>query len=264
MNDVALITGASSGIGAEFARIHASKKRDLVLVARRESRLNDLKEELIQKNNIEVKVIIKDLTERNAAQDIYDELKKEKIKITYLINNAGFGGQGYFHERTEDLKMIQLNILALTHLTRLFLPELLDEKRGGILNVSSIASLMAGPLQAVYYASKSYVRSFSNALAIELEETNVRVTCLLPGMTETEFAERSEMDKTKVFDHCVSAHQVAKIGYSAMEKGKLEVFAGLPLSQKILFKCLPFIPKKVLLRQVKRLQKVSKKSQTTK
>lgn len=258
MKNVALITGASSGIGKEFARIHAQKGGDLVIVARSKERLNQLKEELEHKYAIEVMVLAKDLAQANAPEEIYDTLKQANIVVDYLINNAGFGGHGKFHERrwADDLMMINLNITALTALTRFFLEDMVQRNKGKILNVSSTASLMAGPLQAVYFATKAYVTSFSNAIAEELHDTNITVTALLPGATETEFAKTSGMDKTDLFKHTFSAHSVAKEGYQAMLDGKLDVIAGVTLGQKMMMNMIPLTPKKMLLKQIRNMQEI--------
>ncbi|MCG8528677.1 MAG: SDR family oxidoreductase [Opitutales bacterium] len=252
----ALITGASSGIGIELARIHAEKGGDLVIVARREEKLDQLKSELESKHGIKVHVIAKDLGAPTAAQEIYDETTSAGIEIDYLINNAGFGGRGKFHERTwtEDHAMIQLNIVALTELCRLFLPDFVSRNSGKILNVSSTASFMPGPLQAVYFASKSYVQFFSNAIAEELHDTNITVTNLMPGATETEFAATSGMDKTNLFQKTVSARSVAEDGYNGMLRGKLDVVSGLTLTQKMMMALIPFLSKPMLLKQVRQMQ----------
>ncbi len=258
MHKTALITGASSGIGKAFAHIHAEKGGDLVVVARSEAKLNALKAALEGKHGAEVHVIGKDLTEPDAAREVYDEVKRAGIKIDYLINNAGFGGRGKFHERewAQDLAMINLNIVALTALTRFFLPDFVARNEGRILNVSSTAALMAGPLQAVYYATKAYVTSFSNAVAEELHDTNLTVTALMPGATETEFASTSGMDKTRLFDNTFSAREVAKKGYDAMLEGKLDVIAGVTPLQRMMMGSAPLLPKKMMLKQVRRMQEV--------
>lgn len=258
MKKTALITGASSGIGKELARIHAKEGGNLVLVARREDKLLELKEELEQKYHVDVKIIVKDLTVLESAKEIYQEIKEAGIEIDYLINNAGFGGRGKFHERAweQDLAMIQLNILALTALTRLFLPDFVKRNEGKILNVSSTASLMPGPLQAVYYATKAYVTSFSNAIAEELHDTNVTVTALLPGATETEFAKTSGMDKTSLFERTFEPKDVARDGYKAMIDGRLNVIAGVTFSQRMIMGMAPVLPKKMILKQVRQMQEV--------
>lgn len=257
MNKTALITGASSGIGKEFAKIHAKTGGNLVIVARSKDKLLALKDALEKEYKIHVSVIEKDLTEKDAAKEVFNFVKYSKIEIDYLINNAGFGGIGKFHERKleEDLNMIQLNVVALTALTRLFLPTFVEKNSGKILNVSSTASLMAGPLQAVYFATKAYVTSFSNAIAEELSETNVTVTTLMPGATETDFGKTSGMDKTSLFKNTADANTVAKDGYNAMLNGDLDVISGVSLSQKLMLKAIPITPKKVLLKQVKKMQK---------
>lgn len=258
MKNVALITGASSGLGKEFATIHASQGADVIIVARRKEKLNSLKKEIENTYGTKVMVIAKDLTLPSAPQEIYDELKAGRIQVDYLINNAGFGGHGKFHERAweKDLSMINLNVIALTALTRLFLPDFVKRNSGRILNVSSTASFMPGPLQAVYFATKAYVTFFSNAIAEELYDTNITVTNLMPGATETEFAQTSGMDKTDLFQNTVSAHSVAQDGYDGMLKGKLDVVSGLTFSQKIMMKSIPFTPKKMLLKQIRKMQEV--------
>ena len=256
MKNVALITGASTGIGKDLAYIHAEKGGDLIIIARSEDKLKKLKRELESKHNIKVKVIAKDLANAEATKEIYDEISKAGVEVEYLINNAGFGGLGKFHERKweDDLAMINLNIVALTSLTRFFLPDFVKRNSGKILNVSSTASFMPGPLQAVYYATKAYVTFFSNAIAEELHDTKVTVTALLPGATETEFGKVSGMDKTSMFKNTASARGVAEDGYNGMIKGKLDVISGLTFSQKMMMSMIPFTPKKMILKQIRQMQ----------
>ncbi|WP_107038951.1 SDR family NAD(P)-dependent oxidoreductase [Brumimicrobium mesophilum] len=258
MKKIALITGASSGIGKEFANIHAESGGDLIIVARSEDKLFKLKKELETKYNIKVHVIQKDLTTTKAAQEVHQEVSNAGIKVDYLINNAGFGGLGKFNEREleQDISMIELNIIALTALTHYFFQDFTKINKGKILNVSSTASLMAGPFQAVYYATKAYVTSFSNAIAEELSGTDITVTNLMPGATESDFGKISGMDKTELFNKTASARQVAEQGYKGMLKGKLDVTAGLQFSQKIMFKLIPLLPKKILLKQVRKMQNI--------
>ncbi len=258
MKNVALITGASSGIGKEFAAIHAERGGDLVIVARREAELQDLKQDLERSHGIEVKVIVKDLNDEQAPIEIYDELKKEKIHVDYLINNAGFGGHGKFYEREweKDRSMMQVNMIAPSHLCRLFLPDFIKKNSGKILNVSSTASYMPGPLQAVYFATKSYFQFFSNALAEELYDTNITVTNLMPGATATGFAKNSGMDKTDLFQKAASARSVAEDGYNGMLKGELDVVSGLTFGQKVLMKLMTFMSKKRVLRMVRQMQEI--------
>lgn len=241
----ALITGASGGLGAEFARIHASRGGDLLLVARSESKLNQLKVELESQFGVNTLVIAQDLAKPHAAHDIIRQIDAAGIEIDYLINNAGFGLGGEF--ANQDLarvsNMIQVNILALTQLTHLLLPRLRQRQSGKILNVSSIASLMPGPLQAVYFATKAYVTSFSNALAHELKGAGVTVTALLPGPVDTGFASAAEIEDTPLFANGVPPHAVALTGYEGMLRGELNVIAGLPFGQRSLLKLLPLVPR---------------------
>jgi len=258
MKNIALITGASNGIGKELCIIHAQRGNDLVIVSRSEKHLNGLKAQLESQYDINVYVIAKDLTLPNAVEEIHQELKQEKIKIDYLINNAGFGGAGMFHERRweEDHSMIQLNIVAVAELCRIFLPQMVARNSGRILNVSSTASLMPGPFQAVYFASKAFVSSFSNALSEELRETNITVTNLMPGATETNFAKTAGLEDSKLFESTASARSVALAGYEGMLNGKMDVLAGLSLAQTLVLKALPFTPKNMVLNQVRKMQEV--------
>ncbi len=256
MSKLALITGASSGIGKELAKIHAQKKGDLIIVARSEDKLQELKEQLEQQHGITVTVIVKDLSREEGPKEVYDEVKAKGLEVDYLINNAGFGGVGKFHERDweTDRSMIQLNVVALTALTRYFLPDFVARNSGKVLNVSSTASLMAGPMQAVYFATKAFVTSFSNAVAEELHDTDVTVTALLPGATATGFGDVSGMNDTELFKDPHPASEVAKDGYDAMISGKLEVLSGMSLAQKAMMAMIPITPKKVLLPQIRKMQ----------
>ncbi len=256
MKKTALITGASSGIGKELARIHAAKGGDLIIIARNEAKLLALKEELETQYKVEVYVLPKDLTQPNAPKELYEEIHKNTLQVDYLINNAGFGGVGKFHERdlAQDLAMINLNVVALTALTHLFLQDFVKNNAGKILNVSSTASLVAGPLQAVYFATKAFVSSFSNALTEELRDTNITVTNLMPGATATDFAKVSGMENTALFDKAATSKSVAEDGYNGMIAGKLDVISGLTFMQKIQMVALPITPKKLALKQIYELQ----------
>ncbi len=260
MNKVALITGASSGIGRELAILHAKNGGDLILVARSKSKLEILKEELERVYKVSVWIISKDLSIPGAAKAIYSEVNNAKVQVEYLINNAGFGGQGYFHEREwdKDQAMIQVNVIALTELTRLFLPEFLINNKGKILNTSSIAAKAPGPLQSVYFATKAYVTSFTQAIAQEVSETEVTVTVLMPGATESGFAQVADMGGTGAFKKTVPAAIVAKAGYEGMIKGELVVIAGVPIHQRIALALGQFIPKRFLLRTMMKMQQNSK------
>ncbi len=259
MKKVGLITGASSGIGLELAKIHASNGGDLIIVSRKIEDLEKVKKEIEKKYNVKVKCLAKDLSVRASANELYEEVKALNIEVEYLFNNAGFGGQGNFHEREweSDLAMMEVNMFALTELTRLFLPEFIKRGSGRILNTSSTAALMAGPLQAVYYATKAYVTSFSNAVSSEIENTGVTITALMPGATETKFASTSGMDKTSLFNKTVPASVVAKAGYEGMMEGKLNVIAGVPFGLRMSLALAPFMPKKMLLNTIKKQQQTN-------
>jgi hypothetical protein len=177
-NETALITGASSGIGLEFARLFAADDSNLVLVARREERLQALADELKSEFGVDVFILPKDLTEKNAPRDIFDTLQKENIQIDVVVNSAGFGNRGAVVDLDADMQtdMIQVNVAALTHLTRLFLPGIIERGCGGILNVGSLAGFQPGPNLAVYYATKAYVLSFTEALHEEIRNPNIKIT----------------------------------------------------------------------------------------
>jgi short-subunit dehydrogenase len=223
----ALITGASSGIGLELAKIHATAGGNLVLVARNVQKLNELREEFTSKFGVEVTVIGKDLTQPDSAQDVYNEIVKKNLQIDFLINNAGFGDNHAFAEasRTKIDDMISLNIRSLTDLTFLFLPEMLNRGSGKILNTASVAAYMAGPYMATYCATKSYVLSLSNAIAREVKKSGVTVTTVCPGPTDSQFWKVSEMENSKYLKmiKLPSASYVAKVGYKAMLKGKATI-----------------------------------------
>ena len=253
---VALITGASTGIGKELAYIHAEKGGDLIILARNKEKLETLKSEIEQKFAVNVMVVPKDLSKAGAAAEVYKEVKSSGMTVDYLINNAGFGGLGKFYERdwATDLSMINLNIIALTELTRMYLPDFVNKNSGRILNVSSTASLMPGPMQAVYFATKAYVTSFSNAIAEELYNTNVTVTALLPGATETEFANTAGFGQDGMFKNAFGARGVAEDGYNGMLKGKLDVISGMSFSQKLMLPMAKIAPKKMILKQIRKMQ----------
>ncbi len=256
MKNVALITGASLGIWKEFAFIHAKQTWDLVLVARNKEKLEKIKDEIESSFSRKVVVISKDLSNPNSPKELYDEIKKQGIEIDYLINNAWFGGQWFFHKRDfrDDKNMIQLNITTLTELTRYFLEDMVKRWSGKILNVSSTASYMPGPLQAVYYASKSFVQFFSNALSRELEWTWVTVTNLMPWATETWFEKTAWLQKTQLFAKTASANKVALDWYNAMLNWKMDVISWLTFWQRFALFILPFIPKKISLDIIFKMQ----------
>lgn len=250
MAKTALITGSYGGLGTQFVNIHAGKGGDLILVGRSQKKLDEQAAEVTKKYKGTVHTIAADLSQPDAAQFIYDNCKNNGWTVDYLINNAGFGGQGDFaRERTmeQDMSMIAVNIETPTRLCKLFLPDFIERKSGRVLNVSSTAATTPGPLQAVYYATKAYVTSWSNALWRELQGTGVTVTCLMPGAMQTGFANAGGMSDTKLFANAVSPDSVAKDGYNAMLKGKLNCTSGLISWQKPLMKLQPLFPKKMMM-----------------
>ncbi len=231
MKNIALITGASSGIGYELAKLFGADGTDMLLVARSGDKLKKLQAELEQKHaGLKVYVLSADLSAPDAAVHIYNFTQTQGLQVSWLVNNAGFGLYGNFHETDwqAEGQMIQLNITALSQLTKLFLPGMLYAGKGRILNVASIAAFVPGPFMAVYYATKAYVLSFSEAIAEELKNKGITVTALCPGPTETGFEEAANLQESKLFrgKKLPSAAEVAKFGYKAMMKGETVAIHG--------------------------------------
>lgn len=247
--NTALITGASGGIGLELARIHAQKGGDLVLVARSQNKLERVKIELEQKYNIQVSILNEDLSQPNSAERIYSYTQHHGIQVNTLINNAGFGGHGFFHERDleDEQAMMQVNMVALTQLTHYYLKGMVTRQSGRILNVSSTASFMPGPLQAVYYATKAYVTSFTQAIAEEVADHNISATALCPGAVATDFVKTGNLEGVDIWKNAKTPTSVAKFGYQAMEKGKLVAINEGRLSLLINW-IMPLLPRKVVLK----------------
>lgn len=226
-----LITGASNGFGMEFAKLFAKEGYNLALVARSEERLKELGYGLQDKYGLnKVYIITSDLSQPESPQEIYNELKKVGARIDILINNAGVGVHGFFHETELDreLDMIQLNVKSLVHLTKLFLRDMKARNSGKILNLASVVSFMPSPLMAVYAATKAFVLSFSEALANELEDTNVTVTALCPGASNTYFFKRADAENSRAANGPLSEpEQVAKDGYDALMNGEIKVVSGI-------------------------------------
>jgi short-subunit dehydrogenase len=248
----ALITGASSGIGYEFAKLFARDGKNIVVVARSQDKLEELKREIENKFGTSVKVLVKDLSNPISPQEIYSELEKDNFNVDVLINNAGFSVYGVFSETElqKELEMIQVNIASLVHLTKLFLSKMLERKSGKILNVASTGGFIPAPFHAVYCASKGFVIDFSEALANELQGTGVSVTCLCPGATKTLFWDRGNYGnaraaKMKMHDAAVPA----EAGYTALGKGKVLAIPGLQ------YKLLPYLcrilPRKAQIRMMR-------------
>lgn len=227
----ALVTGGSGGIGLEIAKVLAARGFNLVLVARNRDALEAAAGQIEGKNTVSVHVFAADLRRRESPEAIFDFLRNESVGIDVLVNNAGFGLGGEFAETelTRELEMIQVNIAALTHLTKLFLPAMIKRKSGRILNVASTAAFQPGPLMAVYYATKAYVLSFSEALAEELRNAGVTVTALCPGPTRTEFAEEAQVGNSRLFTAfgVADAADVAEFGVSAMLHGRRVAIPGI-------------------------------------
>lgn len=249
MQNTALITGASGGIGKDLARTHAAQGGDLVIVARRQDALDELKQELERDHGVSVVCIAADITEQGALKRVYDEVLEQGIEVEVLINNAGFGGHGKFHERpwVKDEQMIQLNITALCELTHLVLQDMVKRKRGKILNVASTAGFLPGPLQAVYYATKAFVVSFSQAIAEELSDDNIMVTALCPGPVATEFAASANLEGVDTFKNAADPKEVARIGYDAMMRGELIAINDWKLSTTLNW-VVPFLPRRTVLK----------------
>lgn len=249
-NNTALITGSYGGLGTCFVNIHAGKGGDLILVGRSQEKLDAQAKEMENKYHITAHTISADLSSPEAAQQIYDTCKSNNWQVDVLINNAGFGGQGDFtRERTmeQDMSMIAVNVETPTRLMKLFLPDMVKRGSGKVLNVSSTAAIMPGPLQAVYYATKAYMTSVSNSIWRELQGTGVTVTALEPGAMRTGFANRGGLSDTKLFSNAVDPKQVALDGYNGMLKGQLTVISGLPGWEKPFMSMAPMFPKKTML-----------------
>jgi short-subunit dehydrogenase len=219
-NRYTLITGASNGIGLEFAKIHASKGENLVLVARSEAKLKEIKKEFEQNYTIQLEILVLDLSKENAAQMVFEFTQSKNIIVSILINNAGFGDFGFFHESNWEKtnEMIQLNITCLTQLTHVYAKEMVRYKHGKILNVSSIAAFQPGPMMSVYFATKAFVLHFSEAINNELKEFGVSVTALCPGPTASSFFTVADMENAKLIKDkkLPSPKEVAEFGSKAL------------------------------------------------
>lgn len=254
----ALITGASSGIGYELAKLFAYKGYNIVVVDKKGERLTEIAAEFEKKYRVFVKAIVIDLSVSTSAEEIFTLLQQESIKVDLLVNNAGFGSYGYFHETdlTTELQMLQVNVVCITHLTKLFLKEMVKQGYGKILNVASTAAFQSGPLMAVYFATKAYVLSFSEAIANELEGTGVTITALCPGPTSSGFQYTTAMKKAKAASswRLMDAATVAKIGYDGLMANKTVVIPGL--KNKIMATVIRFVARKVVTKIVREIHEV--------
>lgn len=256
MNKTALITGASLGIGMELAHVFAAKKENLVLVARSVSKLNEMAKEIAIKYGVKVDVIALDLSENESAKKVFAYCEQHNLKVDYLVNNAGFGDFGFFAQSNWDkqLQMINLNITTLTHLTHLFLPSMIKNKYGRIMNVASTAAFQPGPTMSVYYATKAFVLHFSEAIANELEGSGVTVTALCPGATESGFQLAAAMEESKLVKgkKLPTSAEVAEYGYKAMMKGEKVAIHGF--LNALMANSIRFTPRSLVLKMVRMMQ----------
>ncbi|HWD90766.1 MAG TPA: SDR family oxidoreductase [Verrucomicrobiae bacterium] len=230
MKETALITGAASGIGLALAKEFAKNGHNLVLTSRVQTELREVAAELTSQHNIQVGTIPADLEQPGAAEQLREAVQREGIIIDILVNNAGLGYRGKFWEipLEDQLRIVRVNIEAVVRLTHLFLPPMINRNNGRILNTASIAGFEPGPLMAVYHASKAFVLSFTEAIATELEETDITVTALCPGATDTDFFPKAGMMDTKAFQKgpVMAPQEVADIAYKALMRGDRTVVAG--------------------------------------
>ena len=250
----ALITGASSGIGREFAKLFAADHYDLVVLARTQDRLEQLKAELEEAHGIGVHVLVSDLSDPTSPGRVHEDVMKAGIQVDVLVNNAGFGGFGLFQETEleHELRMIQVNVTSLVHLSKLFVREMVARGSGHIINVASTAAFQAGPLQNVYYATKAFVLRFSEAMSNELGGTGVGVTAFCPGPTLTEFHARAGTDTSFKQMRQQSAKDATREGYEAFKKGKQAVIAGR--QNKVLAFGTRFVPRAFAAGVARKLQ----------
>lgn len=249
----ALITGASSGIGYELAKIFARENYRLVLVARNLPKLDEIKEEIKNKYDVTVKNIQSDLSLISSAQEIYDKLQSESIGIDVLVNNSGFGLYGKFAKTdlAVETNMIQVNVIALVQLTKLFLNDLVNRGAGKILNIASTAAFQPGPFMSVYFATKAFVLNFTEAIAAELEGSGVTVSVLCPGPTKTNFSKIAGSERANIFKISMDAKTVAEAGFKGLMKGKRIIIPGI--QNKITAQSSRFAPRKLVTKVAKKL-----------
>lgn len=258
MNNTALITGASSGIGSELARIHAKNNGDLILVARRMDRLESLKTELESNYAVKVELIEMDLAVPGAGTKLVEMMQDRNIIIKYLFNNAGFGGYGEFIERDLkiDMEMIQLNVSTLVEISHGIANQMVKNGGGKILNTASTAGFLPGPLQATYFATKAFVVSFSQALNQELMHQGVSVTALCPGPVQTEFIAVAGMTKSTMFKGAKTAAYTAQKGYNALMNNKI-ICISEPSLHFLINYMLWMLPRRIVLKMVERMQRIN-------
>ena len=253
----ALVTGASEGIGYELTRLFAENGYDVVMVARSKGRMNEIADEVEKEFGISAQVIKKDLSVPGSSEEVYEE----SPEIEVLVNNAGIGTCGFFHENDTESEVdtVRLNVETPTHLTRLFLEDMVERDEGRILNVSSMAAFQPGPTMAVYYATKAYLLSFSEALSNELKGTGVSVTALCPGPTETAFIRKAGEENSRINEgDKMSQRTVAEAGYNGLMKGKNVVVPGF--KNRMLVRLTKIAPKSLVIRVVRYLQEPKEKT----
>ena len=258
MKQTALITGASGGLGLSFVNIFAKDGYDVVLVARNGNKLEEIKKDIEAKYNVKATVVAVDLCSEDGAQKVYEATKDAGLNIDVLVNNAGFGDFGEFYKSdvNKQIRMVDLNCIALMHLCHLYIPDMIKIGKGNILNVDSIAAFQAGPLMSVYYATKAFVLSFSQALTRELKGTGVKVTCLCPGPIRTNFDASADLGESGLFKNLKvwNPDTVAKFGYKNMKKGKSLCVCGF--MNKIIVFANRLAPRCLVRNMVYNLQKV--------
>lgn len=251
-----LITGASQGIGLEIAKVFAREGYNLILVARDKPKLSQIARELHENFKVQVTIIRKDLSHPNSCQELYTLVKKQNLSVEILVNNAGFGTFGEFAktELDKEESMIDLNVKSLTSLTKLFLSDMLKRKHGKILNVASIAAFQPGPFMAVYFATKAYVLSLSEALSEELKGSGVTISALCPGPTASQFQERAGMQKAGLFKNrnIMSSEEVAEIAYSGLMNEKRVIIPGFRNKISAFFGRI--LPRNFILKVVRKIQ----------
>jgi short-subunit dehydrogenase len=252
--ETVLVTGASSGIGLELASVFAEQGSSLVLTARREEKLEELADRLRSQHDSDVHVVAADLADPAAPSDIQRAIHEQDITIDVVVNNAGFGVHGPLYELPvqRQLDLLQVNLVALTHLTRRFLPGMVERGRGGVLNVASTAAFQPGPTMAAYFASKAFVLSLTEALAEELRGTGVTATCLAPGPTATEFEDQADMKGVLLFRlGTMTARNVARAGYRGFRRGKVLVVPRI--TNRMAAMAVRFAPRSLVRKVTKRL-----------
>lgn len=260
MKNVALITGASGGLGTEFCKLFAKDGYNLLLAARNGDKLNEIKAEIEKTYSVSVLTIKIDLSQSAAPERLYEFATEQNAEICALVNNAGFGDFGAFEtcDLNKATQMVQVNDMALMRITRLFLPQMTARKSGKILNVASVASFAPGPLMSVYYASKAFVLSFSEALSTECKKSGVSVTALCPGPTKTGFERSAALETSGLFKNLKNADaaSTAAFGYKSMKKGKVVAVHGA--SNRFLVTLMKFAPRALVRKCVYKIQREKK------